>query len=487
MSIMRKKIAEHMVITKRTSAHVHSVFEVDSTAVARCVSKKADYEARRQAHLHGVHRQGRRRRLAPSAMRQRVDRRRQHRLPEGHQPRHRRGARRRPHRAGGHERRREEPARPQPGRSRTSPRARAPSNSSRKRCRAAPSPSPIRACFGTLFGLPIINQPQVAILGVGGIEKRVAVIDDAIAMRPWAIHELGYDHRLVDGAVADQFMPLVKRGSSSSIRRRCRHSRSRQPRAGGRWQGSKRHTQPPAACRKPVAIGRTLCGRGDTGRDRIPPARRAPARHGRLRGGARAAASLVERAAPGDIPDTLLLLQHPHVVTLGVKREQGRSHIVATPDALAAQGREVHETGRGGDVTYHGPGQLVGYPIFDLAPDRCDVHRYVRDLEEAMIRARRDSASTAGRVAGLTGVWVGTRRSAPSACASRGGSRATASPSTSPPTSTTSAHRAVRHHRPRRDVARPAAGPRGRDGRRGTGRHRRVLRRVRPQDRLDRD
>lgn len=120
--------------------------------------------------------------------------------------------------------------------------------------------------------------------------------------------------------------------------------------------------------------------------------------------------ALVEERRAGRLPDLLVLLQHPPVVTLGVRGDGGRSHIVAREDRLAALGIEVSETGRGGDVTYHGPGQVVGYPIVDLRPDRCDVHRYVRDLEEVMIRACADYGVGAARVPGLTGAWVGREK-----------------------------------------------------------------------------
>jgi lipoyl(octanoyl) transferase len=118
---------------------------------------------------------------------------------------------------------------------------------------------------------------------------------------------------------------------------------------------------------------------------------------------------LVEERKADRIPDTLLLLQHPHVLTVGVKKD-GRSHILASPDRLSSLGVEVFETGRGGDVTYHGPGQLVGYPIINLDPDRRDVHQYVRDLEEVMIRVCADYGLDAGRVKGFSGAWIGDEK-----------------------------------------------------------------------------
>jgi lipoyl(octanoyl) transferase len=120
--------------------------------------------------------------------------------------------------------------------------------------------------------------------------------------------------------------------------------------------------------------------------------------------------ALVEDRRAGRIGDVLLLVEHPHVLTLGVRGDGGRSHILVTDEVLAARGIDVFETGRGGDVTYHGPGQIVGYPIMDLKPDRQDVHRYVRDLEEVLIRTSADYGVSAGRVEGLTGVWVGPEK-----------------------------------------------------------------------------
>src|SRR5881296_2634751 len=120
--------------------------------------------------------------------------------------------------------------------------------------------------------------------------------------------------------------------------------------------------------------------------------------------------ALVEDRRAERIDDTLLLVEHPHVLTLGVRGDGGRSHILVSDDALAQRGIEVYETGRGGNITYHGPGQVVGYPIVDLKPDRCDVHRYVRDLEEVLIRTAADYGISARRIDGLTGVWVGDEK-----------------------------------------------------------------------------
>ena len=119
---------------------------------------------------------------------------------------------------------------------------------------------------------------------------------------------------------------------------------------------------------------------------------------------------LVEERRADRVPDLLLLLQHPRVITFGVKGDGGRSTVLATDERLAELGVELSETGRGGDVTYHGPGQIVGYPILNLDPDRRDVHRYVRDLEEVMIRLCADYGVTAGRIKGLTGTWVGEEK-----------------------------------------------------------------------------
>ncbi len=119
---------------------------------------------------------------------------------------------------------------------------------------------------------------------------------------------------------------------------------------------------------------------------------------------------LVEERKADRIPDQLLLLQHPPVITLGVRSRDDRSHVRASPEELERDGVELFETGRGGDVTFHGPGQLVGYPIIDLRPDRCDVHQYVRDVEDVLIRTAAAFGVSATRLPGLTGAWVGDEK-----------------------------------------------------------------------------
>jgi len=106
--------------------------------------------------------------------------------------------------------------------------------------------------------------------------------------------------------------------------------------------------------------------------------------------------------------DTLLLLEHPHTLTIG--RRGDSSSILLDPEQLKARNVTLFETNRGGKVTYHGLGQVVGYPIINLSPDREDVHRYVRDLEEVMIRVAADFGLRAGRVDGFSGTWIGDRK-----------------------------------------------------------------------------
>ena len=113
---------------------------------------------------------------------------------------------------------------------------------------------------------------------------------------------------------------------------------------------------------------------------------------------------LVQARRAERIPDTLLLLQHPHVITLGSSSDP--SHVLAGPDQRAGLGIEVFEAGRGGDVTYHGPGQLIGYPIVALEEGRHDLHRYLRDLEGALIEGLAEIGVMGRRMQGLTGVWT---------------------------------------------------------------------------------
>ena len=114
---------------------------------------------------------------------------------------------------------------------------------------------------------------------------------------------------------------------------------------------------------------------------------------------------LVAARKTGAIENVLLLCEHPHVITVG--RNGNRSHLLASENVLRQKNVELRETNRGGDITYHGPGQIVGYPILDLAALRKDVRWYVRSLEEVMIRASAELGIAAGREPGKIGVWVG--------------------------------------------------------------------------------
>ena len=117
---------------------------------------------------------------------------------------------------------------------------------------------------------------------------------------------------------------------------------------------------------------------------------------------------LVEQRKQGLIPDQLLLLEHPHSITLG--RNGRMENLLASEPALRSAGISFHATDRGGDITYHGPGQAVGYPILDLRDWKRDVGAYVRAVEQVMIEALADFGIAAGRLPGCTGVWVDGRK-----------------------------------------------------------------------------
>lgn len=116
--------------------------------------------------------------------------------------------------------------------------------------------------------------------------------------------------------------------------------------------------------------------------------------------------SFLDRRADRRIPDTLLLLTHPHVYTLG--RAGDDANLLVPRETLSREGIPVERVGRGGDITYHGPGQLVGYPIFRM--EKPDVHRFVRSIEASLIDALRALRVEARRIEGLTGVWSGERK-----------------------------------------------------------------------------
>ena len=117
---------------------------------------------------------------------------------------------------------------------------------------------------------------------------------------------------------------------------------------------------------------------------------------------------LVEKRKRGAIPDQLLFVEHPHVITLG--RNGHMTNLLANEEALERAGIEFHPTDRGGDITYHGPGQIVGYPIFDLREWKRDVVAYVRAMEQAMLDALSEFGIAGERLPGCTGVWVGGKK-----------------------------------------------------------------------------
>ncbi|WP_254639015.1 lipoyl(octanoyl) transferase LipB [Cohnella sp. GbtcB17] len=118
--------------------------------------------------------------------------------------------------------------------------------------------------------------------------------------------------------------------------------------------------------------------------------------------------ALIRDIGAGEREDTLLLLEHPPTYTIGTDRHP--EHLLMSPDELARRGISVFEIDRGGDITYHGPGQLVGYPLLYLDAEGLDLHKYLRDLEEALIRLLAEFGLVGGRKPEYTGVWIGDRK-----------------------------------------------------------------------------
>ena len=224
--------------------------------------------------------------------------------------------------------------------------------------------------FGALFGMPIISQPQVAIVGVGAVEKRPVVLDDAITIRLRAYMTIGYDHRVIDGAIADEFMQ-VREEDDRELGFRRRLTTYATIEGCVSWKSGGSASFPYAAASEMQR-------------------------------------ALVEERRAGRVPDLLLLLEHPHVITLGVKVDASRSHLVATPEVLAAT------TGR---VARIGPRRR--HHLSRARADRRLSHpgSAARSLRRAQIRARsrrghdpdRCRFRPAGRprIEGLTGAWVG--------------------------------------------------------------------------------